>query len=196
MSNVSVEAIENGTASTEDRAAWSEAALDLERYAPLIEARGMSNPAQVFATAQAFKVRRQRLDLIVVDHIHRMVAKGSNPTEQLTHISGAIARMAADLECPVIALAQLNRGIETREDKTPTLADLRDSGSIEQDADFVIFLHRQGATGIAGTDPTQAEAFVAKNRRGQTGKAALKFRPETTRFYTLEPADRAERFYL
>lgn len=196
MSNVSVEAIENGTASPEDRAAWSEAAIELERCAPLIEARGMSNPAQVFATAQAFKVRRQRLDLIVVDHIHRMVAKGTNRTEQLTHISGAIARMAADLECPVIALAQLNRGIETREDKTPTLADLRDSGSIEQDADFVIFLHRPGATGIAGTDPTQAEAFVAKNRRGQTGKAALKFRPETTRFYTLEPADRAEKFTL
>lgn len=193
-SGVSVEALEDGRVSPDERAAWSEAVGDIERAAPLIENRGMSNPAQVFATAQAFKIRRQRLDLVVVDHLHRMHGPGKSRTEQLTFISGSVARMAADLGCPVLALAQLNRGIETREDKRPTLADLRDSGSIEQDADMVIFLHRPNTNDASDDSKSRAVAYVAKNRRGVTGDVALRFKADITRFFSEEPADRAEQW--
>jgi len=196
LAGVSVEAIENRTASPAEVSAWKEAAADLERYQPVIVNRGMSDAQRILSAAQNLKARRQRLDLIVVDHLHRMVAKGANRTAELTAISGAVARMASELEVPVLALAQLNRGIETREDKTPTLADLRDSGSIEQDADMVLFLHRPGATGSTNQDPTKAQVYISKNRRGQTGMANLRFIPHLTRFAAEEPADRAEKFTL
>lgn len=196
LSGVPVATIEGGRATPRERGRWEEATIEIERSAPLVVNRGMSQAAAIFATAQAFKIRRQRLDLIVVDHLHRMTAKGQNRTAELTAISGAVARMAADLQAPVLALAQLNRGIETRDDKRPTLADLRDSGSIEQDADAVLFLHRPNANSSATVDASQTTVYIAKNRRGITGEAKLRFRADITRFYSEEPADNVERSTL
>jgi replicative DNA helicase len=93
--------------------------------------------------------------------------------------------LARELKVPVLALSQLSRGPEQRTDKRPMLSDLRESGSIEQDADVVIFLYREGYYNKADTTGI-AEVIVAKNRNGPTGTVNLRFRPELTRFENLD----------
>jgi replicative DNA helicase len=95
--------------------------------------------------ASRMQAKGQSLDLVVVDHLHRMrVPNATSRVNELSAISAGLAEAAKRLNCPVLALAQLNRGVETRDDKRPTLADLRESGSIEQDADLVAFAYRPG----------------------------------------------------
>lgn len=103
--------------------------------------------AHIRATARSVRAKYKRLDCIIVDHLGRMTA-GENAErrgryEKITEISAGLKALAKDLGCPVVALCQLSRGIEGREDKRPSLSDLRDSGSIEEDADIVAFLYRE-----------------------------------------------------
>lgn len=115
---------------------------------PLIidDAPGLA-PPELEARAQVAKSRMERsgksLDLVVVDHLHKMRQPGcQSKVAEYTEISARLAEMAKRLDCPVLSLAQLNRSVESREDKRPQLADLRESGSIEQDADTVLFVYR------------------------------------------------------
>ena len=94
--------------------------------------------------------------------------------------------MAKNLNVPVIVLSQLARGPETRQDKRPMLSDLRDSGSIEQDADIVMFLYREGYYDPTSPNPNVCECIVAKNRHGETGTTYLGWRGESTRFLNIE----------
>ena len=96
------------------------------------------------------------------------------------------AIMAKQLGVPVICLSQLNRAAEARQDKRPLLSDLRESGSIEQDADVVIGLYREGYNNRECENPNLAEAIVLKNRKGQTGTVNLTWVPEYTSFYSVE----------
>jgi replicative DNA helicase len=91
-------------------------------------------------------------------------------------------RLAMELEVPVLALSQLNRGLEMRPDKRPMLGDLRDSGSIEQDANSVVFLYRDGYYNPDTLHPNHCEMNVAKNRNGKTGRAVVEWQPRFTRF--------------
>jgi replicative DNA helicase len=127
---------------------WLESAAEELKTWPLIidDAAGLS-AAELEARAQITKAKFERtgtiLSLIVVDHIHKMHhPKSSSPAAEYTAISGRLAEMAKRLNVPVLALAQLNRGPEGRDDKRPQLSDLRESGSIEQDADTVLFVYR------------------------------------------------------
>lgn len=115
---------------------------------PLIidDAPGLA-PSELEARAQVAKSRMERsgrsLDLVIVDHLHKMRQPGAqSKVSEYTEISARLAEMAKRLDCPVLTLAQLNRGVEYREDKRPQLADLRELGSIEQDADTVLFVYR------------------------------------------------------
>ena len=101
--------------------------------------------------------------------------------QQIAFISRRLKFIAKELDIPVIALAQLNRGVELREDKRPRLADLRESGAIEQDADIISFLHRPSAYDPEDR-PGEAEVIIAKHRSGPTGIVTLTWRPQYMRF--------------
>jgi replicative DNA helicase len=105
----------------------------------------------------------------------------------MTYISNLLKGLAKDIGCPLISLSQLNRGVESRTDKRPVLSDLRDSGSIEQDADMVIMLYRQDY--YDSLDTGNAEVIVRKNRMGETGEFELSFDGALSKF--LDPEDAA-----
>ncbi len=143
--------------------------------------------------ARRLAAEEHGLDLIVVDYLQLMQAstqsREPNRVQEVSEISRGLKQLARELRVPVIALSQLSRSVEQRGNAEPRLSDLRESGSLEQDADVVIFLYRE-----AEPNP-QAEfdlikAKVAKHRNGPTGDVPLNFRKTNTRFYTVAPAQR------
>jgi replicative DNA helicase len=132
------------------------------------------------------------LDLVVIDYLQLMSSAGGrnfsseSRTQAVSEISRMMKVMAKQLGVPVICLSQLNRAAETRQDKRPLLSDLRESGSIEQDADVVIGLFREGYNNRECENPNLAEAIVLKNRKGRTGTVNLTWVPEFTSFYSVE----------
>ncbi len=111
-----------------------------------------------------------------------MLSKGANRNEELSDICRTLKMTAKDLGVPIIALAQLNRGVETRVEKRPMLSDLRDSGSLEQESDMVAFLYREGYYVNDVSEPDLTEFIVAKHRNGPTGTVRLRFQREYTLF--------------
>ena len=132
------------------------------------------------------------LDLVVIDYLQLMSSAGGrgfsneSRTQAVSDISRMMKVMATQLGVPVVCLSQLNRAAEARQDKRPLLSDLRESGSIEQDADVVIGLYREGYNNRECENPNLAEAIVLKNRKGQTGTVNLTWVPEYTSFYSVE----------
>jgi replicative DNA helicase len=157
-------------------------------------------------TARARRLKRQKgLDLIVVDYIQLLQGSGKrsdNRVQEVTEITTSLKALAKELNIPVIALSQLSRQVESRDDKHPQLSDLRESGSIEQDADVVLFVYReeyylQNKEPKMGTPEHEkwqtemdfalgkAEVIVAKQRHGPTGTVPLQFEGQFTRFSDL-----------
>ena len=141
------------------------------------------------------KARRAKHDhnisLIVVDYLQLISGSdryAGNRVQEVTEISRGLKTLARELEVPVIALAQLSRSVTGRDDPRPVLSDLRESGSIEQDADLVMFLHRADYYHQEeGYEPTNiTELLIAKHRHGPIGKIELYFHPELLRFMSLD----------
>jgi replicative DNA helicase len=139
------------------------------------------------------KARQARLQhnigLIVVDYLQLMkgrASKDDNRVQEVSSISRSLKGLARELKIPVIALSQLSRGPEARPNKRPMLSDLRDSGSIEQDSDVVIFLYRDDYYNDKSEEPGICEVIIAKHRNGPTGMVKLRFRKDQTLFYNLE----------
>jgi replicative DNA helicase len=156
------------------------------RAAPLyIDDTPARNMLQVTANARRLKLRQQ-IGLIVVDYIQLVDSEESRDSrqEQIAKISRRLKTLARELNVPVIALSQLNRAVENREDRRPRMADLRESGAIEQDADMVLLLHRPEYYD-PNDQPGIAELIVAKNRNGATGTVKLTFLKNFTRFENL-----------
>ncbi len=149
---------------------------------------------QISANARRIKLKQSRTDtplgLIVVDYIQLVESEGGenrdSRQEQIAKISRRLKTLARELQVPVIALSQLNRQSETREDKRPRMADLRESGAIEQDADMVLLLHRADYYDAAD-NPGIAELNVAKNRNGRTDTIRLQFQRNIMKFHDLSP---------
>ena len=138
---------------------------------------------EIRAKARRLK-SREGLGLIVVDYLQLMSGHGpvENRQVEVSEISRGLKILARELEVPVVALSQLSRGLETRADKRPVLADLRESGSLEQDADVVLFIYRDEVYNKDSDDKGTAEIIIAKHRNGPTGMTQLAFLDHYTRF--------------
>ncbi|MDB9474768.1 replicative DNA helicase [Dolichospermum circinale] len=125
------------------------------------------------------------LGLIVIDYLQLMEGAGDNRVQELSRITRSLKGLARELSVPVIALSQLSRGVEARTNKRPMLSDLRESGSIEQDADIVMMLYRDEYYSPDTPDRGIAEVIIAKHRNGPTGTIKLLFDPQFTKFKNL-----------
>jgi replicative DNA helicase len=138
---------------------------------------------EIRAKARRLKAR-QPLGLIIIDYLQLMSGRNNaeNRQVEISEISRGLKILARELQIPVLALSQLSRQLESRADKRPQLSDLRESGSIEQDADVVMFLYRDEIYNEDSADRGVAEVIVSKHRNGPTGKSKLAFLDNYTRF--------------
>jgi len=170
----------------------SEAVEKLGKVSMYIDESPALSPSEVRARARRQARQCGQLGLIVVDYMQLMSGSGGASEENRATVLGEISRglkgLAKELKCPVIALSQLNRSVETRTDKRPMMSDLRESGAIEQDADVIMFIYRdEYYTKEACKEPGVAEIIIAKQRNGPTGTVKLTFLKPLTKFDNLAP---------
>jgi replicative DNA helicase len=134
------------------------------------------------------------LRLIVIDYLQLMRSneKADNRTGEISEISRSLKAIAKEMRCPVIALSQLNRSLESRPNKRPLMSDLRESGAIEQDADVILFIYRDEVYEPESVDKGIAEIIIGKQRNGPIGQIRLKFIDNLTKFENLAPDDYAD----
>ncbi len=139
---------------------------------------------EIRAKARRLKSRVGNIGMVVVDYLQLMSGRmrAENRQVEVSEISRSLKILARELECPVVALSQLSRNLEQRQDKRPMLSDLRESGSIEQDADVVMFLYRDEVYDVESPDQGMAEVLIAKHRSGPTGRVKLAWLKHYTRF--------------
>lgn len=172
-----------------DEADWTNVAAavsDISATPIFIDDSPALTPLNLRSRARQVK-RDHGLSLVVVDYIQLMHCGGGkeNRNTEVSEITRSLKRLARELDVPVIALSQLNRGVEQRADKRPLMSDLRESGAIEQDADAVLFIYRDEYYNRDSADAGVAEIIIAKQRMGPTGVVKLAFHGSCSRFENL-----------
>jgi replicative DNA helicase len=193
--------IRRGSISEGDFEKIRDCAIDLQNLPFFVDETGGLNISQLAARARRLK-RQRGLDLLVIDYIQLLAGSGKrsdNRVQEVTEITTGLKALAKELMVPIIALSQLSRQVESRDDKRPQLSDLRESGSIEQDADVVLFVFREEYY-LANKEPRpgteehlkwqtemelvigKAELIIGKQRHGPTGTVQVQFDAHVTRF--------------
>ena len=146
-------------------------------------------PTEVRSRARRVAREAGGLDLIVVDYLQlmRTADKSESRTGEISEISRSLKALAKEMRCPVVALSQLNRALESRPDRRPVMSDLRESGAIEQDADVILFIYRDEVYNEDTEDKGIAEIIIGKQRNGPIGKIRLSFTGNLTKFDNLAP---------
>jgi replicative DNA helicase len=201
--------IRRGDISEQDFFKITEVAREMQSIPFYIDQTGGISIAQLAARARRLK-RQRGLDVLVIDYLQLLsgsAKKGENRVQELTEITTGLKALAKELNVPVLALSQLSRQVENRDDKRPQLSDLRESGSIEQDADVVMFVYREeyylkNKEPKPGTEEHfkwqsemgqvhgKAEVIIGKQRHGPTGTVQLAFQADVTRFSNLADEDK------
>jgi replicative DNA helicase len=134
--------------------------------------------------------QRHDLKMVIVDYLQLMSSgrKVESRQQEVSEFSRSLKLLAKELNIPVVAISQLNRGPEQRQDKRPLLADLRESGSLEQDSDVVVLIHREDAYERDSARAGEADLIVAKHRNGPTGTITVAFQGHYSRFTNMAPA--------
>ena len=182
--------LRTGKLTDEEWSRLSEAIESLRQVSLHIDETPGLTPSELRANARRLARSCGKLGLIVVDYLQLMSGSGSgtsgdNRATELGEISRGLKMLAKELQCPVIALSQLNRSVEQRTDKRPMMSDLRESGAIEQDADIIMFIYRDDYYNKDSKEPNVAEVIIGKQRNGPTGTVKLYFQKNQTRFENL-----------
>ena len=185
--NVDGKRLRTGRLSTND---WTRINHAVGRLSPaplFVDDNAMLTVMDIRAKARRLKSRVGDLGVVIVDYIQLMTGRTDRESRQVevSEISRNLKILARELETPVVACAQLNRQLETRADKRPMLSDLRESGSLEQDADVVAFLYRDQVYNPETADRDMAEVIIAKHRSGPTGTVRLAWLPQSARFHDM-----------
>ena len=180
---ISSESLKKGDIKDEDWDRIGEAFEVLSKANIYIDDTSTITVSEIVARCRKLKIEHN-LGMVVIDYIQLMSSgrRDGNRQMEITEISRALKVMAKDLNIPVIALSQLNRAVEKRDSKEPVLSDLRESGSIEQDADMVMLLYREGYYNPEAEEPNRAKCIFAKHRNGETGAEYLTWLGEFTKF--------------
>ena len=169
----------------------SEAVERLRNVSLFIDETPGLTPAELRARARRQARQCGQLGLIIVDYLQLMSGSasgnGENRATEIGEISRGLKGLAKELRCPVIALSQLNRSVETRTDKRPMMSDLRESGAIEQDADVIMFIYRDDYYNKESKEQGVAEIIIGKQRNGPVGTVKLAFLKPLTKFDNLAP---------
>jgi replicative DNA helicase len=212
VSGIASDKMRKGDLTPRDYEAIREAATSMEGLPLYIDDMGGISISQIAARARRLQ-RTSGLDLLIIDYLQLITPSGSRRNDgrvqEVTEITKSLKALAKELAIPVIALSQLSRAVEQREDKRPQLADLRESGSIEQDADVVMFIYRE-AYYLERLEPDEsdprhaewkeavarkfnvAEIIIAKQRHGPIGRVEVGFNPARVRFSNLDRSQRSD----
>jgi replicative DNA helicase len=193
IGHVPLNSIRTGRISDDDWVRITAATSQLSEARIFIDESPALTPTDLRARARRIK-REHGLDLVVVDYLQLMQVPGTkeNRATEIAEISRGLKALAKELAVPVIALSQLNRGVEQRTEKKPVMSDLRESGAIEQDADMILLIYRDEVYDKNSTKKGIAEIDLAKHRNGETGTFLLTFQGQYTRFVNFAPDTYAE----
>ena len=181
LGRVDLSAILQGQLTPEQWQGFTAACAAIESLNLFIDEQGGLTINDVRMKARRIK-QQCGLDFLVVDYLQLMSGPGKNRNEQIEEISRGLKTLAKELDIAVMALSQLNREVDKRPGRRPVLSDLRDSGSIEQDADIIIFIHRDEVANPESDQKGFANIQIPKNRQGRTGDVTMKYRGEYTLF--------------
>ena len=189
LSGVNQTAIRTGSLSAEDMILVHDQVkvlTDLDNI--YIDDSSGLTPSELRSRARRVYSENDGLSMIMVDYLQLMRAPAfsDNRTLEIAEISRSLKALAKELQVPVVALSQLNRSLEQRADKRPVNSDLRESGSIEQDADLIMFIYRDEVYNSAAENKGIAEIIIGKQRNGPIGKLPLKFEGQFSRFANLD----------
>jgi replicative DNA helicase len=188
VGGVPLQNIRSGRINDEEWVRVTSATSQLSEARIFIDETPALSPMELRTRARRVK-REHGLDLVVVDYLQLMQVPGNkeNRATEVSEISRGLKALAKELNVPVIALSQLNRSLEQRENKKPVMSDLRESGAIEQDADMILFIYREEVYDKNSPRRGQADIDLAKHRNGETGYFILTFQGQFTRFQNFIP---------